>query len=300
MSGVNPTFRRWRGGPKLSTHVMSSGFASLFLVALLAADPPPTTESGTTVAGEPEGGTGVSPVELIPRLELRQSFAQLPGAVSVHDTTAEIDIQFVGRVLLRYQGPLRVLSTPAGQVSGLGDIRIEAVTMVASTPRHVGALITGALLDTASQPSLGAGKQQLIFGAAVAVKPVRWWLPFVILQEQLSVGGDDARSSVNQLTGRFGNIIFGRGYSWFRLDLDTVVDFEHGAGSFFGRLEAGRLLVGRVGLFMRAATQLLGQRQLDYSVETGVRYLFRLGTGELTSRSRAEGPGVRLQSATGS
>ena len=43
-------------------------------------------------------------------------------------------------------------------------------------------------------------------------------------------------------------------------------------------LEVGRLLVGRVGMFMRAGTQALGPRQLDYSVEVGVRYLFRLGT----------------------
>jgi hypothetical protein len=36
------------------------------------------------------------------------------------------------------------------------------------------------------------------------------------------------------------------------------------------------LLIGRIGLFMRAGTQLAGQRQLDYSVTGGVRYLFRL------------------------
>jgi hypothetical protein len=29
---------------------------------------------------------------------------------------------------------------------------------------------------------------------------------------------------------------------------------------------------------MRAGTQMLGPRQLDYTVEVGVRYLFRLGT----------------------
>jgi len=28
---------------------------------------------------------------------------------------------------------------------------------------------------------------------------------------------------------------------------------------------------------MRAGTQLLGTRQVDYSLEAGVRYLFRLG-----------------------
>jgi len=70
--------------------------------------------------------------------------------------------------------------------------------------------------------------------------------------------------------------VFGPGYAWLKLDLDTLVDFEREAGSFYAKLEAGRLLVGRVGLFMRVGTQLAGTRQIDYSLEVGLRYLFRL------------------------
>ena len=108
------------------------------------------------------------------------------------------------------------------------------------------------------------------------MKPFRWWLPYVLVQEQVSVGGDSARPDINQLVARVGNIVFGPGYAWLKLDLDTVVDFEASAGSFYGKLEAGRLLVGRVGLFMRSGTQLLGTRQVDYTLEVGIRYLFRL------------------------
>jgi hypothetical protein len=56
-----------------------------------------------------------------------------------------------------------------------------------------------------------------------------------------------------------------------------VVDFEDDAASLFGTIEVGRLLVGRIGLFMRAGNQFLGPHQLDYSLGVGVRYLFRLG-----------------------
>ncbi len=226
----------------------------------------------------PKGGAGVSPVELIPRLELRQSFAALGGGVSVHDTTTELDIQFVNRVLLRYEGTLRVLATPAGQKSGFGDARITALAVLASTPTFVAALITGAELNTASQPELGAGKQQIILGAGAAMKPKRWWLAYVVLSEQFSVGGDPARAAVNQLAADVGGILFGRGYSWYKLDLNPAVDFERDAGSLFGVLEVGRLLIGRVGLFVRAGTQFLGPHQLDYSLGIGVRYLFRLGS----------------------
>ena len=34
--------------------------------------------------------------------------------------------------------------------------------------------------------------------------------------------------------------------------------------------------VGRVALFVRGGTQLLGPRQIDYFLDVGVRYLFRL------------------------
>jgi hypothetical protein len=267
------------------------GCALVLLTALLALDPAKTM-SGTPTepplsdapgaeneppAEVPKGGAGVSPVELIPRLELRQSFATPGGGVSLHDTTTELDIQFVGRVLLRYEGTVRVLGAPGGQKSGFGDARIQAITVLASSPTFVAALITGAVLDTASQPELGSGKQQVILGGGAAIKPTRWSLPYLVVFEQFSVGGKPERPSVNQLVIDPGTILFGRGYTWYRLDLNTVVDFENDKASLFGTLEVGRLLLGRVGLFMRTGTQFLGPHQLDYSLGVGVRYLFRLG-----------------------
>jgi len=257
------------------------------LAALLAGDP--TSPNGAATEGlpddkasanDPATEAGVAPVELIPRLELRQSFARLPGGVAAHITTTEIDIAFLRRVLLRYQGHLRVLSGPNGQVSGFGDAEIQAVGLLASSQRFVAVAIAGAILDTASQPELGTGKTQLVFGGAAAVSPVRWWLPYLIVQEQFSVAGAAARPDINQLVVRLGNIVFGPGFSWYKLDLDGVTDFEQEKGRLFGQLEVGSLLVGRVGLFMRTGTQLVGTRQVDYSVEVGLRYLFRLSKGK--------------------
>jgi hypothetical protein len=256
-------------------------FASVWLAVWLAAAGPAMSEEGeeppTSAAEEAKAGAGVAPVELIPRLELRQSFAQLATGASVHITTTEIDIQFLDRLLPRYEGTLQVVNAPTGQVSGFGDAEISAIGLLGASPRFVAVLIAGAILDTASQPALGAGKKQLVFGAGAAVKPLRWWLPYVLVQEQVSVAGEDTRPDINQLVARVGNIAFGPGYAWLKLDLDTLIDFERSAGQFFGRLEAGRLLIGRVGLFMRGGTQLLGTRQVDYSLEVGIRYLFRLG-----------------------
>jgi hypothetical protein len=260
------------------------GSASLLLAVWLAAGGPATAEEqneeqepASAAEGATKAGAGVAPVDLIPRLELRQSFAQLPSGGSVHVTTTELDIQFLERLLLRYEGTLRIVNAPTGQISGFGDSQFTAIGMLAASPRFVAVLIGGAILDSASQPVLGDGKKQLVFGGGVGFKPFRWWLPYLLVQEQVSVAGDPARPDVNQLVARLGNIAFGPGFAWLKLDLDTVVDFAAHEGRFFGRLEAGRLLVGRVGLFMRVGTQLLGTRVVDYTTEVGVRYLFRLG-----------------------
>ena len=75
---------------------------------------------------------------------MRQSFAQLPTGSSLHVTTTEIDIQFLNRLLLRYEGKLAVASTPMGQVSGFGDAQFSAIGMLGASPRFVAVVIGGA------------------------------------------------------------------------------------------------------------------------------------------------------------
>jgi len=254
-----------------------SAASCLLCVVLLAKEVPadPNGDAGE-VAQEPEGGAGVSPIEIVPRIELRQSMLRLKDGPSVHDTTAEIDIQFVRRLLLRYQAPHRRIASPEAQISGIGDVQVDALGILDATPYRLLALLAGTVLDTATAPPLGAGKYQLSFGGGAAVKPRRFWIAYTVVQEQFSVGGDDARPDINTLAIRLGSILFGRQYNWLKLDLDTLVDLQNEEGRLFGSFEAGSLLIGRVGLFVRTATQLAGQRQVDYSLAAGFRYLFKL------------------------
>jgi hypothetical protein len=247
------------------------------LLSLAAARSATAGEDDDISSLEPNRGAASSPVDLVPRLELRQSFVSFGGGVTLHDTTLQMDIQFLNRVLLRYEGVVRVLAGPAGQTSGFGDARVQALTLFAVSPRFVAATITGAVLDSASQPALGTGKTQILLGAGAAGKPLRWWLPFLVVVEQLSVAGDPRRPDINVLTIDAGSILFGKGQTWYRLDLQPVVDIDAGTGRLLGEAEVGRLLFGKTGLFMRAGTQLAGSRILDYSIEVGARYLFRLG-----------------------
>ena len=233
------------------------------------------------VAAEPEGGAGVSPIELIPRVELRQMFTQVEKGVSVHDTTAEIDIQFLRRVLLRYQIAHRTMETPNAQISGFGDVTLEAIGIIAYNATSLLGIVAGGVLNTASQPQLGDGRQQVFFGPGAAHKPVRWLLLYGVVQEQLSVDRSATRPDVNQLAGDFGVILFGKQYNWLKVDLFPTADFSAGTtGRLFDTVEVGSLVVGRVGLFVRAQTQLVGPVQLEYSLGGGVRYLFKLEKGK--------------------
>jgi hypothetical protein len=271
--------------------------AIVLCAALLAVDParsaPPPRDADedaaeAETAEEPVKGTGVSPVELIPRLELRQAFTKLQGGVGVHDTILEMDIQFLRRVLLRYQSPARIIQTPTGQVSGLGDLQFGLVVIVGSTPRFVAAVLAGAELNSATQPALGSGKLQPTLGLGAALKPYRWWLAYAVAQQQFSVAGDSNRPDTNQLATDVGSILFGKDFNWLKLDVQTTVDFPGGAvGRVYGLAEVGSLVIGRVGLFARVGTQLAGPAYVDYTMAAGFRYLFRLEA----ARPRPAAPG---------
>jgi hypothetical protein len=246
-----------------------------------AGAPSGTSETGTESEPPEElagGGGGVAPVELIPRLETRHLFARLPDGASASTTVTRMDIDFFGRLLLRYELPFRRLSNAAGdQVTGMGDIQVQAIGVVSADARHVAVLTAGVELDTATRPQLGRGKQVLLVGAAAAIKLRRWCLPYLLGEHQLSVAGQQARPDVNRLAVRAGSVLFGPGFAWAKLDLDATFDFLDGATArLFVAPEVGKLLIGRFGLFVRGGTQLLGRRELDYWVEAGARYLFRL------------------------
>ena len=266
------------------------GAAALLAVDSTQVPPPrqPPAETGgqpprdddPDSAEEPNGGEGVSPVEIIPKVEYRQAFTRLESGVPLHTSTLETDIQFLRRLLLRYQVPVGVLETPTGQVSGIGDIQFTLIGVLASNARAVAVLIAGTELNTATQPPLGTGKTQLLFGAGAAYKPYRFLLPYLVAWDEFSVSGDDNRPSINQLTADLGTILFGKQFNWLKVDLTTTVDFPGGAvGRLYGQLEVGSLVTGRVGLFARTGTQLAGPDLVDYTVVAGVRYLFKLEKG---------------------
>jgi hypothetical protein len=255
---------------------------ALVCVFLVAAQGP-ADDSGD-MAREPQGGAGVQPIEIVPRIELRQSAVRQRGGALVNDTTIETDVQFARRLVFRYQIPYRVLSAQGAQVRGLGDVQVQTLGILTADARRMAALLVGVVLSSASDPRLGEGKQQLVLGAGGALKPRPFWIAYGIAQQTLSVGGSSDRASIDELDLIAGSVLFGWQFNWLKVDLDGRFDFVRGVQRLFGSFELGSLLIGRVGMFLRSGTQLGGPRQLDYSLSAGIRYLFRL------EASRPRGP----------
>jgi hypothetical protein len=195
----------------------------------------------------------------------------------VHATILRMDIEFLRRSLLRYDLPLVSVNTGGVESSGIGDIRFGTIIITSSGPRQLTGVVAGLVLDTASRPALGAGKQQVYFGGGGVFKPLPALMLYALLQQQMSFTGDAARKDVSQFSSVLGVVLFGRRRDWAQVIAQPTYDFEDRHARLQGQLEAGRLLIGRIGLFANGGTQLFGQRQVDYTLEAGVRYLFRLG-----------------------
>lgn len=247
-----------------------------FSAALSAAD-----EDRKTWPDKPaqaEELTGASPAHLIPRMELRHQYVEPDSGGGIHITSTRMDVLFLRRLLLRYELPLVNVDAAGAQHSGLGDIQVKAFTLLTQNPRHITVAITGITIDTASKPMLGEGKQIADIGFAGALKVQPWLLLFASIEEQVSFAGEDARSDVNRLFANVGAVVFGGQGDWYTLDLIPQIDFsDDNHARLLAVVETGRMLQGRVGLFLRFGTQLLGEREMDYTLAAGLRYLFRLG-----------------------
>jgi hypothetical protein len=248
------------------------GIGVLLGVVLAAAATP--QESG---GDAPDRLGGVNPARLIPRLELRQRFTDLANQGGrLHSTTLRMDVVLFRRGLLRYEMPLLVQRTADGTHTGIGDIRLSALALLTSGPRHAAVVLGGVSLDSATRPPLGAGRPQVTFGGAAGFKPLPWLLNYAIVGQSLSFGGETTRPPVKVLRLELGAVVFGGQGDWYTLELEAPLDLENDVPRLLGSLETGRLLLGRLALFARGGTQLLGQRQTDYFLDAGVRYLFKL------------------------
>jgi hypothetical protein len=226
---------------------------------------------------------GTDPTAIVGRLQLSSAYNDLPNGGHAVDTIARIDLPFRKNFLLRVDAPFLKWSDPnrsgITSVRGLSDVAVTAGWRAYNTPEY--ALLLGVIstMPTAAETVLGLGKYTV--GPTVATgKFLPQWESFLIgvFTQQMSVGGDPARRSINvsKFTGQI-NSFWGRRW-WSVAQTVWQVDWERNAkASLVLELEVGRSVVGRWGVFVRPGVGIFGRDLVgayDWNVEAGVRYMF--------------------------
>ncbi|AUX22957.1 hypothetical protein SOCEGT47_034730 [Sorangium cellulosum] len=158
---------------------------------------------------------------------------------------------------------------------GLGDILIRPLVRVVGTPRV--ALLVGSdlVLDSATRPALGAGKNQIAPIVQAYVRVARAARLGLHLQHAVSFGGDPRRDAIQGSTARaFAIVELPRGL-W--LQPDQGFHFNHrGAPRVVSTsiLEVGAALSERVQVYLDPGIQVGSQGAVDWLVTGAVRWEF--------------------------
>jgi len=226
---------------------------------------------------------GTDPTAIVGRVQLSSQYLDLPQDARGTTTTARVDLPFRRDYLLRVDAPFLKWNDPnrpgATSAQGFSDLAVTLGWRAYNTPEY--ALLVGVVttMPTASEPAVGLGKYTVGPTLATARFVPRWDSFLIgVFTQQISVGGDPDRSSVN-LSKAIAQINSFWAERWWTITQAVwQIDWERSAKSSMAlELEVGRSLVGRLGMFVRPGVGVWGQDlpgAYDWNVEAGVRYMF--------------------------
>jgi len=226
---------------------------------------------------------GTDPTAIVGRIQLTSQYFDLPQGARGHTTVARADLPFRRDYLLRVDAPFLKWSDPdrpgATSAQGFSDLAVTLGWRAYNTPEYavlVGAVMT---MPTASETELGLGKYTV--GPTIATaRFLPQWDSFLIglFTQQLSIGGDPDRKSVNLSKAILQINSFWAERWWTITQAVWQIDWERSAKSSMAlEFEVGRSVVGRLGVFVRPGVGIWGQDLLgayDWNIEAGVRYMF--------------------------
>lgn len=226
---------------------------------------------------------GTDPTAIVGRIQLTSQYLDLPQGARGTTTVARVDLPFRRDYLLRVDAPFLKWSDPdrpgATSAQGFSDLVVTVGWRAYNTPEY--AVLVGAVttMPTAAETGLGLGKYTV--GPTIATaRFIPQWDSFLVglYTQQLSVGGDPSRNSVN-LSKAIAQINSFWAERWWTIAQAVwQVDWERSAKSSMAlEFEVGRSVVGRLGMFVRPGIGIWGQDLLgayEWNVEAGVRYMF--------------------------
>jgi hypothetical protein len=227
---------------------------------------------------------GTDPTAIVGRIQLSSEYLDLPRGVQGVNTVARVDLPFRGNYLLRVDAPVFAWSDPnrpgTASVQGFGDLAVTTGWRAYNTPEY--AVLVGVVttFPTATETGLSLGKYT-VGPTIVTARFLPNWDSFLVglFTQQVSVGGDPARSSVNVSTAAIQlNTFWGERW-WSIAHANWRVDWERSAkSSMVLELELGRNVVGRLGVFVRPGVGIWGQDlpgAYAWNINGGIRYMFR-------------------------
>lgn len=245
------------------------------------AQPPEASAAPTTTAaasGSPgEIETGTDPSKLLLRVEMNPQFIELPGDGSLFVTNFKLDVPITKSIGVAIDAPVSYASgfpAPIEDQFGFGDVAVRA--------RHVwsferSSLIAGAeaVLRTADDELLGSGKWQLNPSVAFVYYLSSEYLLATAWKQRLSFAGDDGRADLNVSEFRVIGIYINPKGWWLQADYQPKVNWDDGgAVSHLIEFEAGAMISRSVGLSIRPGFGFGANRDRDWSLGVGVRFLF--------------------------
>ncbi len=227
---------------------------------------------------------GTDPTAIVGRVQLSSTYRDLPQGGQGIDTVARVDLPFRGNYLLRVDAPVLNWSDPnrpgATSVRGFSDLAITAGWRTYSTPQYAVVLGVISTLPTATETGLSLGK----YTVGPSIYTTRFlprWDSFLsgILRQQVSVGGDPTRKSVNISNAALQINTFWGAHGWSIVQAEWKVDWERSTKSSMTlELELGRNVVGKWGVFVRPGIGIYGQDlpgAYAWNINGGIRYMFQ-------------------------
>ena len=224
---------------------------------------------------------GTDPTAIIGRVQTLFRYDALEGGSRASNIVSRIDIPFHNDFLLRAELPY-VWSNPnqpgTSNQYGVSDLLVRAGGRVYSVPGD--AIFVGAdFTFPTADDKLGSGKYTV--GPAVATAHVfpDWAsIFFLLLEHQLSVGGDPSR---NDISASFLQCWFNTIWTdhwWTQFEATARVNWEQKAKtSMTLEYEGGYRFANNWGVWVRPGVGLWGQSlpgAYDWNIEVGIRRMF--------------------------
>ena len=208
---------------------------------------------------------GTDPTAIVGRVQLSSQYRNLPRSASSILTVARVDLSLQRDYVLRVEAPFLQSSIPSRTgtttAHGFSDLGVTLGWRAYNTPEYAFLIGINATLPTATETKMGLGKYTL--GPIIATaRFIPKWASFLIgvLTQQVSVGGDSDRKSINISRASLRiNTIWVEKW-WSVVEAGWMVNWRRSMrGNMNLELEIGRNVVGKWGVFIRPGTEFLGR-----------------------------------------